>query len=289
MTKGRRRAPPAGFSLIEVVLAVALISLLVGGVYAIARGAVQVSGKVVRNQQQSMNVHSFIELCRRNFEAMQGNAKVELITEGLSGSARSELVFTDYPMGFTWSGVPAGSAAVIMRTDRTSSGAYRVSLQYLDEEQNEQRQSALAPADLGVTLPLLDDIRSLQWRFWDARTEEWEEVWEDANLRPSLVELNVEFLDGDEPLRSVFWIPTMANPETLAQAGRAEAGQGGGPGGPGGPGGGPGAGGDAPGGDFQLPNDPEGRRRALQDMRERRQGRGGGGQQRGGGGGGAPR
>lgn len=278
-----------GFTLLEVVLAMALIALLVGGIYGVARGAVQISSKVVRNQQRSMTVHSFLELCRRNFETMPGNAKIELISEGSVGQFLTELVITDYPLAFTWTGVPAGSAEVIMKTEKETSGSIRVVLQYLNEEEAEDRENALGSRDFGVKLTLLNEVKLLQWRFWDPRTEEWEVEWVDNARRPSLVELNLEFYDAEEPLRSVFWIPTMADPEQLTQAI---------------PGGGagavPGVGGAGRG--PQLPSDPAERRAALERLREQRQqggARGGGGgrpggapSQRGGGGarrpGGAP-
>ncbi|CAN5248463.1 hypothetical protein BH23VER1_BH23VER1_32250 [soil metagenome] len=264
---------PGAFTLIEVVIAMSLIALLVGGIYAVAQGAFRVSNEVVRAQQRSMLVHSFVELCRRNFEAMPGNGQVELVSEGGAGQFLTQLIFTDYPMAFTWSGVAAGSAEVIMLTEPESRGSLRVKLQYLDPEEAEKRRAALAPGDLGTSLELLSGVRVLQWRFYDPRTEEWETEWVDASRRPTLVELNLEFYDASDPVRAVFWIPTVANPEQVVQGAQAGAAAGA-------PGAGAETGLDQGGGPAALPTDPEARRAALERLRQQRGG-GGGGNQRG--------
>lgn len=265
--RGRRR----GFTLIEVVLAIALIALLVGGVYAVARGAFEVGNEVVYNQQRSMLVHSFLELARTNFEKMPGNAQIELSTDAMGNEFLSELIITGYPLAFVWSGVPAGSEEVIIRTEKESRGSVRVVAQYLTEEEAEERQGGQDAYDMGVKLTLLSGIRLLQWRFYDVRTEEWETEWEDNTRRPSLVELTLEFFDAQEPVRSVFWIPTMTNPEALTRAyqiGGTESG--------------------TVGTDPTLPNDPD-RSRAQQEALRQQQGGGAGGPGRAGGAGGPGR
>ena len=57
----------------------------------------------------------------------------------------------------------------------------------------------------------------MYWRFFDQNEEDWVEEWEEENRRPSLVELNVEFYSLSEGIRSVFWIPVVANPESVVR------------------------------------------------------------------------
>jgi len=247
---GKARSRRSGFTLIEVVMAMGLIALLIGGVYAVARGALQISNKVLTNQQKSTLTHSFIELCRKNFESIPGNARVELNSDNSTGVFTTELVFTDYPLAFTWSGVPAGSAEVIMFSEKESRGSLQVKLQYLTEEEAEDRRNSIAPGNLGTGLVLLTNVKLLQWRFYDPRTEEWETEWTNNNRRPSLIELNLEFFDSIEPVRAVFWVPTMVSPEEIVrQANSADPRQGSGRGGP------------------ELPTDPTSRQRELDRRR----------------------
>ncbi len=245
---------PGAFSLIEVLLGLALFGILVGGIFSVQRGAMEVSQEVTQRQGKTMRMHSFCELLRRNFEALPGNAKVVLLPSGGSGSGLSDVAFTDFPLAFTWPGVPAGSHSVIFRTDRADSGVgLQASLLYLDEEQTtDYEANKLDERKVLARLNLMEGIMTLDWRFFNDTTQQWEVEWlRTQTARPSFVEMKLTYLDGQDPVWLYFWIPQMANPETFTQgAGNAGGGPpGGGPPGGGPPGGGPpGAGPGGPGG-----------------------------------------
>ena len=260
----RRHHHRRGFTLIEVLLGLALFGILTGGIFAVQRGAMEVSQQVTERQAKTMRMHSFCELLRRNFEALPGNAKVVLLPVGGTQSGLSDVTFTDFPLAFTWPGVPAGSNSVIFRTARADSGiGLQASLLYLDEEQaSDYEADKLDERNVLAKLNLMEGIMTLNWQFFNDATQQWELEWpRTQTARPSFVAMTLTYLDGQDPVRLVFWIPQMANPETFTQArGNGGVGPGGspppgGPGGPppgaggpeGGPGGGPG-GGRPPGG-----------------------------------------
>ncbi len=234
-----------GFTLIEVLLGLALFGILTGGIFSVQRGAMEVSKEVTERQGKTMRMHSFCELLRRNFEALPGNAKVVLLPVGGAQSGLSDVAFTDFPLAFTWPGVPAGSNSVIFRTARADSGVgLQASLLYLDEEQTADYEAdKLDERKVLAKLNLMEGILTLNWRFFNDSTQEWEVEWlRTQTLRPSFVEMTLTYLDGQDPVRLVFWIPQMVNPQTLAQgAGAGGAGAGGAPlegpplNGPGGP------------------------------------------------------
>lgn len=248
-----------GFTLVEVMLGMALVGLLTGAIFAVQRGALQVSTELAEREAKTMRVHAFCELLRRTFEQAPGNSRVNLQAYGGGGSDLTEVAFTDYPLAFNWPGITAGSKTVIFRTERGASGlGQQASVLYLDEEQSQLwQQGQFDETKVLGRLTLLDGIAFLGWRFFNDTTQEWELEWPLTNTRrPSFVEMTLQFIDGYDPVRLVFWIPTMANPQAfttgLGGGGGAGAGipGGGGPGGPaaggpGGPGGGgrPGAGG----------------------------------------------
>lgn len=244
----------------EILLGLALIGMLAGGVFAVQRGALEVSTEVVKSETQTLKVHSFCELLRRNFEQMPGNAKVNLQFYGGSGSDMTEVAFTDYPLAFTWPGVTAGAKTVIFRTERSAGIALQAAILYLGEEQAAEWQKG-GQFDEGKILgriTIMDGIALLKWRFLDDSKDEYVEEWPLTNTRrPTMVEMTLQFMDGSDPVKLIFWIPTMANPQQFTQFGN-QAGAGAGvpgggvPGGgiPGGgvPGGGAGPGGGKPGG-----------------------------------------
>jgi hypothetical protein len=229
----------------EVILGLALLSLLVGGIFAVQRGALQVSTEITKNEVKSLKVHTFCELLRRNFEQMPGNARVNLKFYGGAGSDLTEVAFSEYPLAFTWPGVDARAKTILFRTERASSGSgLQASLLFLDEEQaNLWQQGRFEEAKILGRLMLMDTIAVLGWRFFDDSKQEWEVEWPVTNTRrPSFVEMTLQFMDGLDPVRLIFWIPTMANPQTFTGGAnnQPQPNPGGGPpanpGAPGGPG-----------------------------------------------------
>ena len=95
------RRPAAAFTLIEILIGLALLGMLAGGIFSVQRGALEVSRRVIESETRTLQVHSFCELLRRNFEQTPGNARVNLQFYGGAGSDLSEVAFTDYPLAFT--------------------------------------------------------------------------------------------------------------------------------------------------------------------------------------------
>ena len=295
-TRGARVLPKSsasrtrGFTLIEVLLGLALFGILTGGIFAVQHGAMQVSQQLTERQSKTMRMHSFCELLRRNFESLPGNSKLVLTPTGGGNSGLSEIAFTQFPLAFTWPGVPAGSESVLFRVARAESGVgLAATLLYLDKEQTaDYEANKLDDRKILARLNLMEGMMSLDWRFYNNATQTWELEWpRTQTARPSMVEMTLIYLDGQDPVRLYFWVPQMADPQTFTQGGGAPGGAPGGPPGGGppgaGPGGapppgasGPGGGGRGPGGGGRGPGGGG-----------RGQGAGGGGG-RGPGGGGAP-
>ncbi len=239
-----------GFTLLEVMLALLLIVILMGGIYAIANGSIQLSSEVAQAQNREMLVHSFVQLCKRNIELLPGNAGMTLFAAEDGRFYETEVTFINSPLAFSFAAVPGGYDKVILRSVGDPRGYLRAELVYLNEEEEEEFSGGLDD-EVGITLPLLDGVSVFEWRFYDQNLEEWQVEWEDETRRPSFVELTLGFFDGNEPLRTVFWTPPVADPETVIAGFRGGQGRQGGPGG--GPGGGRGRGpeagpGDVPGG-----------------------------------------
>ncbi len=236
------------FTLIEILIGLALLGMLAGGIFAVQRGALEVSRRVVESETKTLQVHAFCELLRRNFEQMPGNARVNLQFYGGAGSDLSEIAFTDYPLAFTWPGVTAGAKTVIFRTERSVEGGIglQAAILYLDEEQADAwSKGGFDETKILGRITIMDHIANLRWRFLNDQTQEYEEEWPLTNTRrPTTVEMTLQFMDGTDPVQLIFWIPTMMSPQQFTsgfggQAGQPGAGQ---PGGQGGPGAGPGGG-----------------------------------------------
>ncbi|MEM7147439.1 MAG: prepilin-type N-terminal cleavage/methylation domain-containing protein [Verrucomicrobiota bacterium] len=245
---GRER----GFTLLEVTLALGLVVMLMGGIYTIARGSLELGTEIALEQRRQMLIHSFVQLCKRNIEGLPGNGTLTLQADEDGRFYVTELAFAENPLAFTFAAIPAGFEKVVLKSEADARGYLQVKLLFLNEEEAElYDDGGFKAEELGVELPLLTEVSVFEWRFYDEDLEEWQVEWLDDTKRPSFVEMNLGFFDGGDPVRTVFWVPPVANPEQVIGGG-----QGGGRGGPGpgqgGPGqGGPGQGGPGPGGPGQ--------------------------------------
>ena len=67
----------------------------------------------------------------------------------------------------------------------------------------------------------MSGLKSVTWNFFDQRDKEWKEDWsreDHPNDRPSMVYMEIAFLDESEPIRSYYWVPTVEDPAAVARA-----------------------------------------------------------------------
>ena len=214
-----------GFTLLELIVGIGLIGIVLTGVYKVASKSIELSENVLVRQHGNLHMHSFMGLLKRNIEDIPGNAKFNMEPAELqSGVARSEIALVDYPLAFSWAGVSAGSKIVFIVSgpDKSLEGASQIEIRYLNQEEAEiyeERQSL--PDDLGMGIVLMNELKNVTWNFYDQNNKEWVDQWsaEDyPNQRPSMVYMEISFLDESEPIQSYYWIPTVEDPATVARA-----------------------------------------------------------------------
>lgn len=253
-----------GFTLIEVVIGLAITGMIMAAIFTVAQSATSMSTEISGAQERAMLSQSYVDLLRRTFEQTPGNARVELrlLDKNIGGATQAEIAFHDYPLAFSWAGVEAGAKTVILRIQPDPVGTLMARVMYLNEDQAEAYEENRLRDDGTISdLNLISGMQFCQWYFWDERTEEWVQEWDNLshpNRRPSLVNLYLKFFyEGSTGENITFWIPTMVSPTTYVNTRDGQGGGGGdgdGPGGPdgGSPGGGPGGGRPGQGG----PGDP---------------------------------
>lgn len=213
------------FTLLELIIGIALIGIVLTGVYKIASASIMLSDKVLTRQHDDMHMHSFMSVMKRNIEDIPGNAKINMEPpQGLGGVVRSEIVFEDYPLAFSWAGVAVGSKmiCIVSGPDNALQGATKIEIRYLNREEAEiYVENGSLSEDMGMSIVLMSGLKSVTWNFFDQRDKEWKEDWgreDHPNDRPSMVYMEIAFLDDSEPIRSYYWVPTVEDPAAVARA-----------------------------------------------------------------------
>ncbi|MFZ4763849.1 MAG: type II secretion system protein [Roseimicrobium sp.] len=162
-----------GFTLLEMVLVMFILALLVGAVFGIVRGVTQLASDLTEAQKVDARTHGFIELCARTFRGLAPGAVVRLRTKQTGGRYLSQLVLagTLSPLNGASDGV------TVLETEEAPDGYLRVNLRSLTVEQALNWDKGDTSA--GVRVLLMEGVATLEWRFFNPQSNEWEPLWND--------------------------------------------------------------------------------------------------------------
>lgn len=232
MKTGRRQA---GFTLLELVVAIGLLAIISGMIFGIARNSLGLAGTIVQTQNEEMEHQAFFDLLGRRFSSLPGNTRLELVSSDSGSHYLSDLTLQNVPMAFTWGGEARIAKAVRISTVKRRSGFLDIVLSYYEMEilEGSESQPGTSQADIKpfAEIVLLTDVAYFEWRALDGRSMEWTYDWQIPGRLPLQLELVMAIGAKGEEIRQVFWIPPKQNPEAVMrqyQMGGTAAGGGGG-------------------------------------------------------------
>ncbi len=203
----------AAFTLLEIVLAVAILGMMSIAIY-----------RFVASNLTVLRVSSEENIAEARYSGLINlvTAQLQDLPSGLSGEP---FKFNDQPQDvITWicgtgpgllTRYAPGEFRVSMRLRRVSEKTDRMEIGFM----RKPRETAEGSAEGETWVPLLDDVRSLQIRYFDPMLNVWVEKWTDASRLPPLVRLVIGRADR-LPLEAVIalrrtWVqitPTQAPP-----------------------------------------------------------------------------
>lgn len=233
----RPRWQQRGLTLIEVVLGLAILSLMAGAIYGIIMGSVDATASLASTHAEDRRLETFLERTRTAFAHFPQGATVELrITE--NEPLQQELTLRGVRHAFLWGERPQWEQPAITLAprpwpdDRTSASratnpqaattpppARRFSLAMTTPEfyrvgsdgdplpdsplQSRSGNQLVRPDEKGrFWMDLLPEIQSAVWRFWDPGKKQW--IDQQGPSRPGLIELQILLPGRRHPVRAVF-------------------------------------------------------------------------------------
>lgn len=231
--------------------------MLSGMVFGIVRVSMTTAMQNRQIQLENDELNRFIALCRHSFQSLPATAILTLTITDTSQPVKQELSLSNAPDAFSFGMNPMSYNDTIIgiRPDYAATEASETGQQlyYLalsrediipkDPDSGEvvaqtTGEGVAAPDDQGrYWMPLMQNVTSLTWRFYQVNDDTWVEEWDSTDL-PQLVEMNLLLAERTQPIRVVFALPTVklagANPALRPQTSTSSSSQDSGGGGGGG-------------------------------------------------------
>ena len=213
------RSRNRGFTLLELVIAMLLLTIIIGMVFGIARTSLALGNTIVETQNEEMKHQAFMELLSQRFASMPGNTRFDLKVDDSGSHYISDLTLQNVPVGFAWAGEERIAKAVQISTVKRRSGYLDIVLKFYENEILEGSESTFQSSALDnepfAEIVLLEDVAFFEWRVLDGRSMEWQFDWEIQGRLPLQIELTMAIGAKGEEIRHVFWVPPKQNPEVL--------------------------------------------------------------------------
>lgn len=203
----RRPAWRAAFTLIEMMVALAVFVLLMGGIFAIAQGTMELGNDLAFVQDRSAVRQNFISFLRRSYRNLPGDAEVRLKVQQVGGRYVPTINVVNGGTSFTPGSALPPNTSVDLFAEERPGGYLRIGIRLLDEKQTAAVRAGQNVRFSGTQnmMPLMDNVTRFEWRFYNAATNRWENNWKESR-KPLMAEMNLQLDDGFET-RAVFWLP----------------------------------------------------------------------------------
>ena len=207
---------PAAFTLIEVMLAMAIMAVICGTIYQFTGTTVRVANEATRIGAREQAFGGLRRLLAAQFAALpsgESRALSGATNDGEHGRqdvlqmlcpAGNTVLTPDarglYQVAFELRKLPAskGQLTLVMNREPWSAG--------LDEEINRAVSSGSGFRHEGW-VRLLDDVRALEIDYFDPRLNTWVDKWNDPTMTPSLVRVCLAMEGGGAPYEFIERVP----------------------------------------------------------------------------------
>ena len=203
-----------GFTLLEVIAAMALIVFLIGGVYAVGGGAVALGASMNRARIIETRISSFVGAWREYLETLPPGIR-------FTGKGRG-LLIENGNVPFAWHRAVRRADAVEFAVAPNGSGEGGDFL--VRHLKRPERPTKPDEYKLVAELPLLEGLRSWDWKFYEPIEKKWFADWDPKKRAqpPLFMRLQFSFVGDPRQFEYTFWVAndfvTPQNMQTPAPA-----------------------------------------------------------------------
>jgi len=186
-----------GYLLLEVLLALVVLSIIVGLVFRIIQTTSSVTSNVQFLQSQQEHSDGIYELLRKDIESLPLNAEFQ--TKRTKDDF--QLIFDETPFNFSWKGAQSGFGTVILAVQHQADGSFSLVATEIPEPSVTDPD---APPPPQTVTKLISGLVRCDWRFFDQTSGQWSTNWTSSATKPALLECTFQVSGRPTPVRAVF-------------------------------------------------------------------------------------
>ncbi len=208
----------AAFTLLEVIMAMALIGFILSAVYGVANGAMQLGKSMSTARVAETRISNFVSQWRDYMETMDPGIQLSAGMEKVARGASGNLFIAGGRMPFAWERHLKLADAVefgVVRNRVTKDLSLVVRHFKLNPKARKQ-----AEYNLISELPILDGLKQMQWQFYEPEEKKWFTSWDSEKRKqpPLFMKLKFAFTADPREHEYTFWIANDLAQVSLPQA-----------------------------------------------------------------------
>ena len=195
-----------GFTLLEVIAALALISLIIGGVYGVADGALKLSTSMSQARTAELRVSNFVHQWRDWLESVPPTIRLSSGLEKVKRGAAGTLLVEGGPAPFAWAPSVQRADAVEFATVRgTEPKTLTLLVRHLKRL---EKPTVMDDYEEIAELPLLTGLREFKTSFYDSMEKRWYTSWDGRKREkpPLFMRIQFSFLKDPREHEATFWV-----------------------------------------------------------------------------------
>ena len=191
-----KRARRRGFTLLEILLATAILAMMALAIYRFVAMNITVLRASSEENLAEARYSGLLSLLTTQWQSLPSAGALTGEPFKFNDLPRDEITWICSSGPGLLTRYAAGEFIVSMRLRPVSDSSDRMQIGFM----RKPRDTAEGDSEGETWVPLLDDVRSLQIRYFDSRLNAWVEKWTDTSTMPKLIRVVI-----GRPDRSVPW------------------------------------------------------------------------------------
>ena len=219
-----------GFTLLEILLAMSIMAMIAMAIYRFVSANITAVRISAIQTATDARYTGFISLLNSQMQDLSSEGGISGEPLKFSDQSQDEVTWTSVSGPGILTRYASGEYIVTLRLKRGEGANGKMTVGFVRKPSDTAEGS-----DEGVTwVPLLEDVTSLQIRYYDPRLPAWVDKWTDPKVMPRLIRLVIGRPDRSEPMETILALgrtplqiqpPQQLQPQQQQQPGQPQPGQ----------------------------------------------------------------